>query len=64
MQAKEKVIDFLTSRLEKVRNTTQNLISEDQMNKSTSMKSLVSQAQSLVEEISTRDNYRAKYNEA
>ena len=41
LQAKDKVIEFLSSRLEKVRNQSQTFIQEDQINKSASMKCLL-----------------------
>jgi phosphoribosylaminoimidazole-succinocarboxamide synthase len=62
-KAKDKLIDFLSSRLEKVSRSSQQLLQEDAFNKSCSMKSLVGQAKSLVDEISTRDNYRARLND-
>ena len=62
-KAKDKLIDFLSSRLEKVSRSSQQLLQEDAFNKSCSMKSIVGQAKSLVDEISTRDNYRARLND-
>ena len=41
LQAKDKVIEFLSSRLEKERNKSQTFIQEDQVNKSASMKCLL-----------------------
>jgi hypothetical protein len=64
MQAKDKTIEFLMTRLEKVKSSTQALIAEETITKSAPLKCLLAQAQTLVDEIADRESFKSKFNEA
>ena len=58
IQAKDKTIEFLITRLEKVKSSTQVFIAEDTITKSAPLKCLLAQAQTLVDDIAARENFK------
>jgi len=64
IQAKDRTIEYLSQRVEKVRSNTLPLITEDSINKSASLKCILAQAQSLVDEVTARESFRQKASDA